>query len=353
MKILYTYQGIMQKVGGVSRYFYENILRIQKQHQVEICTRYLSNVYFSTIMQRPHFAYRGWQHIRLQTMIEDIHLVWHLLWDKYDIVHLTAEESHVFRWTRKPVVITIHDMVPEMYYKEKKRIKKRAITIHKANAIICVSENTKRDLLKIYPEISVNKINVIYHGHTSIQTFYQPIIDNKYILFVGSRYGEYKNFNFFLFAIAPILRNKDFKLVCTGNTFSDEEKKIMVKYNIHNKVINHGFVSDENLANLYHYAECFVYPSLYEGFGIPILEAFSHGCPACISNTSCFPEVGGNAVAYFDPKNEHSIRQSITKVIEDREYRQSLIERGRKRIKLFSWDIAAEQTIKIYENVLK
>lgn len=353
MKILYTYQGLMQKVGGVSRYFFENIIRIRTKHETNICTHYLSNSYFSTIIQRPQFTYRGWQNIRLQTAIESIHMMWHLLWDKYDIVHLTAEESQVFRWTRKPVVITIHDMVPEMYYKKKSRLKKRYAIIHKADAIICVSENTKRDLLKIYPEINVNKVNVIYHGYTPIKTLYHPIVDNQYILFVGSRYGEYKNFNFFLFAIAPILQNKRLKLVCTGNAFSEEEKKLMAKYNIQNNVINYGFVSEENLANLYHYAECFVYPSLYEGFGIPILEAFGHGCPACISNTSCFPEVGGNAVAYFNPKNEDSIRQSVVKVIEDRTYRQSLIEKGTERINFFSWDIAADQTTKIYENVVK
>lgn len=353
MKILYTYQGIMQKVGGVSRYFFENIMRIQEQHEIEICTRYLSNEYFKQIITRPTFTYRGFQHIRIQILLEQIHLILKLIRGGYDVVHLTGFETLAFHFTHKPIVITVHDMIAELYYKSRKRKARNRKAILRADAIICVSLNTRQDLLRLYPEVNKSKIHVIYHGYTPAKVNYRPVVKYKYILYVGSRYGEYKNFSFFIQAIAPLLKTRDLKLVCTGERFSQTEKKLIKSLNITDRAISFGFATDEELACLYHYAECFTYPSLYEGFGIPILEAFSHECPACISNSSCFPEVGSNAVAYFDPKNEYSIRQVISKVIKDRKYRQSLIERGTERIKFFSWDIAAEQTIKIYESVVK
>lgn len=352
MEILYTYQGLMQKVGGVTRYFYENIIRIRKECNINICTYYLSNEYFRRILQKPTFEYSGWQNLRVRNFIEDINMAWHLLTDKYDLVHLTAEESQAINFSKSPIVITIHDMVPELFYNDRKRIQKRKTIIHHASAIICVSRNTKQDLLRIYPEIDEKKIFVIYHGYSPQIIDYFPLIKDKYILFVGSRYGEYKNFLRFLSSISSILKSYNIKLVCTGQKFSPLEKQKIEEYGITDKIHHAGYVSDEQLANLYHYAECFVYPSLYEGFGIPILESFSHGCPACISNTSCFPEVALDAASYFDPNDEQSIRSSITSVLNNPSYRMELVKRGYERLHFFSWDKAAKATIQVYKNVI-
>lgn len=343
----------MQKVGGVSRYFFENIIRIRKECNINICTYYLSNEYFSSILKRPSFSYSGWQSIRLRNLIENINMAWHLLTDKYDLVHLTAEESQAIKFTKKPIVITVHDMVPELFYKNKRRIAKRKASIHHASAIICVSENTKKDLLHIYPEIEKNKIFVIYHGYSPQKINYSPVIKERYILFVGSRYGEYKNFFRFLSAVHSLLKSYNIKLVCTGSNFSSSEIQKIKEYNITDRVCHVGFVSDEQLANLYHYAECFVYPSLYEGFGIPILESFFHGCPVCISNTSCFPEVALDAASYFNPTDEHSICSSIKSILDNPDYRKILIKRGYERLKFFSWDTAAQKTIQVYQKVIQ
>lgn len=342
----------MQKVGGVSRYFFENIIRICKENNVNICTYFLSNEYFRSVLKRPNFTYSGWQSIRLRILIENINMAWHLLTDKYNLVHLTAEEAQAIKFTRKPIVITIHDMIPELFYNDKKRIKKRKATIYHASAIICVSKNTKQDLLRIYPDIKENKVFVIYHGYSSQKINYVPVIKEKYILFVGSRYEEYKNFLHFLSAISSLLITYNLKLVCTGKAFSPLEKLKIDEYGITDKVCNVGYVQDDELASLYHYAECFVYPSLYEGFGIPILESFSHGCPACISNTSCFPEVASDAASYFNPNDEQSICSSIKSILDNSNYRTELIKRGYERLHLFSWDKAAKETMQVYNHVI-
>lgn len=352
MDILYTYQGIMQKVGGVSRYFFENIIRIKEKHRANICTYFLSNIYFQSIINKPTFKYKGWQSVRIRSLIENINMIIHLCIDKYDIVHLTAEESLAIKWTNKPIVITIHDMIPELFYNDTQRILKRKKLIHHASAIICVSENTKKDLLEIYPKIKKNNIHVIYHGYSPQIVNYSPLVNDRYILFVGSRYGEYKNFFRFLSAASSILKKYNLKLVCTGSVFSAIEKQKIEEYGITNNICNVGYVTDEELASLYHYADCFVYPSLYEGFGIPILEAFYHGCPACISNTSCFPEVALDAACYFNPLDEQSIYSSIKSILDNPDYKNSLIKRGYERLRYFSWETAAEQTTQVYYNVI-
>lgn len=341
----------MQRVGGVSRYFFEVVTRISKSCDVDICTRYLSNEYFSQILDKPKFKYSGFQHLRLQILLEKINLYKKILKGNFDLVHFTGYETIPFK-IKKPVVITVHDMIAELFYKNKSRIKQNKKAIMQADAIVCVSENTKRDLLKFYPEVKGKLIRVIYHGYTPSIVEYKKVLDESYILFVGSRYGEYKNFLFFVSAISEILKSSDLKLVCTGSKFSDLELAEIKRLGVEDNIINIGFVSDSELASLYHFAQCFVYPSLYEGFGIPILEAFSHNCPVCASEASCFPEVGGDAVAYFNPKDKNSISSVIFKVISNKDLKEDLISKGRERMNLFSWDVAAQKTMKLYEEVI-
>ena len=118
-----------------------------------------------------------------------------------------------------------------------------------------------------------------------------------------------------------------------------------------NRIIHH-FVADTSLAHLYKNAQAFVFPSLYEGFGIPVLEAFCCGCPALLSNTSSLPEVGGDAAIYFDPKNAFSIREAIKQVLYDEEKRRTMIVRGFKQLEKFSWRALGLSTYKVYNQVL-
>jgi glycosyltransferase involved in cell wall biosynthesis len=149
-----------------------------------------------------------------------------------------------------------------------------------------------------------------------------------------------------LTSIADLLKSNNLFLYCVGNSFTIEEKKLIHRLELNAFVINMGILSDNELANLYHNATCFVYPSLYEGFGIPILEAFKHKCPVVLSNTSCFPEIAKGAAIYFNPNDSKSIQIAIIEAIANR---QSLIELGSKRIFDFSWDKAAELTSNVYK----
>ena len=354
MRIGYTYQGISQKVGGVSRYFYEICSRLQIENELIFMNRFSKNIYFNKELIKKseffkEFKFRGkW---RIEEYLEKTHTKKILNNNKFDLIHHTGEFSQIFNYAKNtPIVITIHDMTPEIFHTEnKKRLGERKICIEKSAAIICVSENTKNDLFHFFPNIDKKKVFVIYHGVSENKYSYLPNIYNKkYILYVGSRY-KYKNFDFFVESISKILFERNLSLFCTGEKFTQSEEKLLKKLKIDDKVVNFGFVDDQKLANLYHNAECFVYPSLYEGFGIPILEAFQHQCPACISEKSCFPEIAKDAAMYFNPTNATSICNSIENTINNKD---CLIKKGNNRVLDFSWDKAAMETEKVYNMVI-
>lgn len=139
----------------------------------------------------------------------------------------------------------------------------------------------------------------------------------------------------------------DIKLVCTGSKFTNEEKDYLVKNKLTEQVLQ-LFVSDSQLVWLYKHAICFVYPSLYEGFGIPILEAFASGCPLLLSDTSCFPEIAEKGGLYFNPNDVESMADSMKRIVEDSALRERLIANGNLRLKDFSCRKMAEQTAQIY-----
>lgn len=342
----------MQRVGGVSRYFYENITRIRRHEKVNVCSLFCSNEYFKNYFRRIWFLPKTQKMMYLRISLEEIFLWINLKFTRYDLVHLTAERLSAFRWTKRPIVITIHDMIPELFYKDNKIIARRKEAIHISSGIICVSNNTKKDLLRLYPEVAESKITVIYHGYNITKQKYHPRYEFKYILFVGTRGEIYKNFTFFTQSIIHILKKYDLKLVCTGAPFTSSELAAFKALSIEEHIVGCGYVSESELADIYHYAECFVYPSRYEGFGIPILEAFCHQTPACVSNTSCFPEVGGNAVLYFNPYDQNSIAETVERVITDQNLRNELIKKGFQQLKKFSWEKAAASHIQLYSKIL-
>ena len=341
----------MQRVGGVSRYFFEVISRIRKEIKVNVCSFFLSNEYFKTSLRRIWFSSNNRYIIYLRIIFEEVFQFFYLLLGHYDVIHLTAERKTPFVWANKPIVITIHDMIPELFSMDQKVIERRRFAIKKCSAIICVSENTKSDLLRLFPDIPEEKITVIYHGYIPHITEYREVIDGDYFLYVGTRSATYKNFKTMLRAICPLLKERKIKLVCTGASFNSEELNLIHKLSLDSDVVNVGFVTDETLASLYHFAICFLYPSLYEGFGIPILESWYHQCPACLSNASCFPEIAGDAAVYFDPNSEEQILNSATRITTDGSFRSSLISKGNERLRLFSWDIAASKTIEVYKKL--
>jgi glycosyltransferase involved in cell wall biosynthesis len=147
-------------------------------------------------------------------------------------------------------------------------------------------------------------------------------------------------------------KNKELHVVCAGSLpFSPKEKKVLEKLNIVHKV-HHVKINDRILKNLYKNARAFIFPSLYEGFGLPLLEAFSCGCPAIVSKSSSLPEIGGGGAIYFEPNDGESILHAIETILINESYREDLVKKGYERLKFFTWEKTAHSTKKVYSNLI-
>lgn len=231
----------------------------------------------------------------------------------------------------------------------------------KSDKIIAVSENTKKDIVNIL-KIPESKIKVIYEA---ADEKYKIIIDkekislfrkkynlcNKYILFTGG-ISPRKNLIRFIKAFNQISNKIPHKLVITGGKgWKNKDELKMI--NKTKKVMRIGFVKDEDMPYLYNLADLYVYPSLYEGFGLPILEAQACGCPVVCSNLSSIPEVAGNSVLYFNPYKIKDIGDKIMMLAKNESLKKDLIKKGFKNVKRFSWKKEVKQLLKVIENVAK
>jgi glycosyltransferase involved in cell wall biosynthesis len=333
MKVLYDHQIFTSQIyGGISRYFFELIKYFNNDDKIEceLSLKYSDNYYLK----------------KLNNLSYEIFLNNYSFRGKHRLLNILNKKG-----SKKCISKGDYDMFSS---KDKTPERKKTLA-QKATKIIAISENTKKDIIK-FLGIGENKIEVIHLGN-SFNIYKDDKIKNimipeKYILFVGSRRG-YKNFELFIEAISPIL-NDDVKLnvVCAGGgKINDIEIEKLKNLKIKNKIFYYSG-SDNVLAYLYQKAVAFVFPSLYEGFGIPILESFACGCPVICSGTSSLPEVAGDAAIYFDPIDKLSIQNSIHKVIYDDELKNNLISKGTGRIKEFTWEKTADKTKKIYEGVI-
>lgn len=235
-----------------------------------------------------------------------------------------------------------------------------------ASRIIAVSKNTKNDLMELYG-VSSDKINVIYEGvddnfqpassagrfpvfndkiiNPEIDTKYE-IKDTKYLLFVG-RLEERKNIVGMVsaFEILKEEYNIPHKLVLVGkNGYGAEKiKEKIEKTEYRDEIILPGFVSEEEKLDLMKNAEVFLFPTFYEGFGLPILEAQALGVPVVAANTSSLPEIGDYSAAYCDPTEPKGIADAIHALISDSGYRNNIIKKGMENVKRFSWEKCAEE----------
>jgi glycosyltransferase involved in cell wall biosynthesis len=276
----------------------------------------------------------------------------------FDIFHPTYYNPYFMKQLQgKPYVLTVYDMIHEIFsdmlkwdhaVADKKRV------IECATKIVAISNNTKADIIKFY-DCDPKKIEVIplaasLHNNTPNISLNLP---QRYILFIGDR-GFYKNFTFFINSISSLLNDEhDLYLICAGGkVFSYTEIHLFDVLKIKKKIIRYPIINDMMLSQLYRKAILFIFPSLYEGFGIPLLEAFSCGCPVAASNTSSLPEVGGDAVNYFDPYDSDSIRKVIEDILYDNSLQDSMRVKGYQRQKCFSWEMTAMQTKKVYEDIL-
>lgn len=365
MRILYDHQIFTsQKYGGVSRYFYELINFFNHEENIDVKTSIIfsNNYYISNkkdvyhIGFFPNNAFKGKQ--RVMSKINEINSIINLKKQNFDVFHPTNYNPYFIDYIEdKPFVVTIYDMIHEklssMFSVDNTTTEQKKLLCSKASKIIAISKNTKKDLIELF-NIEESKIEVIHLANSLILDDQMDMdIPEKYILFVGSRDG-YKNFYTFINSISLLL-NEDLGLliVCAGGgEFNSQELLLFKKLNIETRVLQFN-LTDKVLAQFYAKALLFVFPSLYEGFGIPILESFSCSCPLVCSNTSSFPEIAGNAAEYFDPYCEESIYMAVKKVLYSTEDKEKLIKNGTERLKLFSWQKTAEQTKMVYENVFK
>jgi glycosyltransferase involved in cell wall biosynthesis len=357
MKVLYDHQIFSwQKFGGISRYFYELMNHSKGLFDYEVSGVFSDNEYMKALdlfQKFPlQFSFKG--KYRIFSTINKIDTTNRLQNRHYDVIHPTYYDPYIITKTKTiPLVIDVHDMIFELfpqYFKNTKNIinnkKRYFISAHK---IIANSQKTKEDLLTIYPDISEDKITVIYRG-LPFGTIINNAAKENYLLFTGQR-GRYKNFDNFIHAIAPLLHKYDLRLVCSGQDFTKQENELLEGLHIKERTI-YKFVTDAELIELYARARAFIFPSLYEGFGFPILESFAAGCPAILSNASCFPEIAGDAAVYFDPRSQDDMRRVIESVILDTDLRERMIERAFWRLTDFSWKKTVEQTCKIYQKII-
>lgn len=366
MKIIYDHQIFTsQKYGGVSRYFYELIKFFNHKKDIEIFTSivFSNNHYISDkkdvkhIRFFPDTGFRGKQ--RLILPINKINSIMNIKKQKFDVFHPTNYDPYFLSYLKnKPFVLTVYDMIHERFkdmFPNNKTTENKKILCEKASKIIAISESTKKDLIEFF-DIEESKIEVIYLGNSMVldnKTTLDKVVPQKYILFVGSR-GGYKNFDRFINSISSLLnKNLDLSVVCVGGgKFTNNELDMFKNLTIINKVLQYT-LDDNSLSQFYAKAVMFVFPSLYEGFGIPVLEAFACDCPLLCSNTSSLPEIAGDGAEYFDPYSKESICNAVEKVLNSDEVKDKLIKNGRERLKHFSWEKTGEQTKDIYESVIK
>jgi glycosyltransferase involved in cell wall biosynthesis len=358
MKILYDYQMFsMQKFGGVTRYFCELMKNFPPEHHFSLSLLFSENhhlkenrAYIKKLNILPEKNFKG--KFYLQKSLAAVNMSYSrycISKNNFDLFHPTYYDNYFIPLLKKPYILTVHDLIlfkfAGTFYKTHQGRSSMENAIRKAKRIIAISENTKADLVDLL-NISPEKIDVIYHGYNTIPAK-KPGIAGKYILFVGRR-NVYKNFIPFARAASKLLgREKDIKLVCVGAPFNKEEAEILTTSGIFDQCVAIN-VDDSALNGLYSEALAFVFPSLYEGFGMPILEAFANNCPVCLSNTSCFPEIAGNAGVYFDPYDEASMLSAIEKLVYDTAFAESIKMAGRERLKNFSWKKAVTETVSSY-----
>lgn len=363
-KIFFDHQKFStQKFGGISRYFATIIDEIKKEKDFDYLLGVLNsqNYYIKNEAQplnsklantfiKSAYGYRSFK-------INELYCKYLLQQNKFDIFHPTYYEPYFIKYLKKPMVTTIHDMtherLPEYFWVQDPLTSYKRISAERADKIIAISETTKRDLLN-YLDVDASKVEVIYHGidiESPLKTEDVKSLPANYIFFVGDRSG-YKNFYLVLDAFAVLTKkHPDLHLVLSGGgKLMGADVEIINRLKIQDKV-HHYQVSDEQLNYLYQNALFFIYPSLYEGFGLPILEAFKANCPVLLSDTDCFKEIAQESAAFFSQRSLDDLIYQAEKLILDETERRSLVEKGNKRLLDFPIEKSISKTLKLYQSL--
>lgn len=368
MNIFFDHQTFsLQAFGGISRYYAELITGInytldnhaylplvftENVHLKEKGLRIKNLLPKTSFYKKEQIIYRSNQAYNITQLHTKPFDVFHATYyDPYFIPHLKG----------RPFTVTFLDMIHEKFSFQFSGLsdsnlvtKQKQLIADRADRIIAISESTKRDVIELLG-IDPAKIDVIYLGN-SLKPVVEVDVDQHseypYVLFVGRR-ERYKNFEGMLQIIHPLLKKHKMKLVCAGGgLFSRYEKELIHKLNVDDFVVYRPIDNDVVLQKMYRQAIAFIFPTMYEGFGIPVLEAFASDCPCIVSNLSSLPEVAGNAALYIDPMRPDSMPDAIEQLLHDNELRQKLIEAGREQLSQFSWQRTVDKTLNLYKSLL-
>lgn len=377
MKLLFDYQAFeMQRIGGVSRSYAKLISHLRDNGvSYKIGLKESDNTYLKLSGLKPlHYThdkyfggkkkFKGQRTLSRMLMratghgddylhINQEYCIKLLKRQQFDIFEPTFFDPYFLPYLNgKPFVLTVHDMIPELMNYDHPQAELKKLLCPLATHIHVPSQNTKDDLIRILG-IPSEKITVIPHGGPDTPPKREPILNCPYLLYVGARWS-YKNFLPFIKDCAHIFSQcPELHVVCTGESFSNKEMKMLSEMGIEEHVISMQHVPEKQLQSLYQHATAFVYPSAYEGFGIPILEAFANGCPVMLNNASCFPEVAGEAAIYFDiTKHGDFADHFLSFYHSEQDVRQALIKRGKDRLQLYSWEKSAQKLTELYQSLV-
>ncbi len=283
-----------------------------------------------------------------------------------DIWHMTTPLPITVKGAK--TVITIHDLIPLKVPFTTLDVKNNFYHLFKwacqsADMILSVSEQTKKDIMQIY-NVPEEKIHVTWQSVKDISPYQQAdeefdnkylsankIKQQKYVLFVGNIEPK-KNIKSLITAMSFV--DPSVKLVIVGKKawLWKDQLKNLKKYLNKDRVVFMDFVDDDELAVLYRNASCLVFPSIYEGFGLPVLEAMQYNCPVVCSGITSLPEVAGDAALYIDPYDYKDIRNKISGLIDNPQLRDDMIEKGKKRVEYFSPQNYTKRLEKAYQSIL-
>ena len=341
----------LQKAGGISVVWSENMKRLLVDNDIDItCLEYGEQNFL-----RKKIHPNDNQIINLIPRLS-------LKLERYLNPSINLKKKNVFhssyyRCIEQPEIYnitTVHDFTYEYFrtgISKKIHYEQKLKAIRNSEKIICISENTKLDLLKFHPWLPEERIEVIYNGVDETYRVVNDEVDNipfdngGYLLYVGDRKSNHKNFNQAVEASIKV----NMPLLLVGSALSKKEKQYL-DFKLNKDYFLLSGITNEELNLLYNNAFCFLYPSSYEGFGIPILEAQRAGCPIISSNSSSIPEVSGNGAILLNEINSDLISEALNSLRNNNQFKTSLISLGLENSKKFSWDKCFEQTKKVYLN---
>lgn len=360
---------------GIGRYVYELTDNLLKMDQKNEYVLFFNEPEFSQYQPPNHRVKKVLANARHYSLSEQIGFLKRLNHEHLDLMHFTHFNAPIFY--HRPSVVTVHDLTLSFYPGKKMTSPLYRLGYHvtlksavdKAKKIIAVSKNTKEDLQKLF-KVQSEKILVIYEG---VHEKFHPLkeqdqekieavrkkfkLDKPYLLYTGV-WRTHKNIPNLIKAF-HILKTEygfDGYLVITGRKdpiYSEEIEGQTLSLKMEDDVIFTGLVEEKDLAPLYNAALTYVFPSLYEGFGLPPLEAMQCAVPVVASNKSSIPEIcgEGNAI-FFDPNDPDDMAEKIFEVTSQKSLRERLIARGLERVKQFSWKKMAKETLEVYNQIL-